>query len=166
MISGRPCTQCQTCLLLDHNSDEAGLVTGVRLLSLRPVLSLHLLIDPPAVIEPTPLRGRRVSRGPAIVGGVGLTLLITLLLLGYRANDSTDRDVIAAFLLLIGSVQLVRFTRQPQFVVGLRAALLCLALVVASVTPWTLTTSIIVGAILGALRVSEILRRRPYRHRP
>jgi len=33
MFTGLVSTQCRTRLLFDHNSDEAGLVTGVPLLS-------------------------------------------------------------------------------------------------------------------------------------
>jgi hypothetical protein len=123
----------------------------------------RLLNEPPATRAPTPRPARRVSPAAVIIGAVGLALLSTLLLLGYRADGATERDLIAAMLLLIGSFQLVRCTRQGRFVVGLRAAVLCLALVVASVTPWMLTASIIATTTLGALQLSEIVRRSPHR---
>jgi hypothetical protein len=60
--------------------------------------------------------------------------------------------------LVVGGVQLVRCTLRRQLIAGLRAAVICLALVLAIVTPWMLTISIAAGAILVTLHLIETHR--------
>jgi hypothetical protein len=101
-----------------------------------------------------------------MVGITGALLLSTLLLLGVLADHSPRLDTVARLLLLVGGVQLVRCTLRQQVIAGLRAAVICLALVLAMITPWMLTVSVAAGAILVALHLIENHRGRPGHQMP
>jgi hypothetical protein len=126
----------------------------------------RLLSLPPIVIGRRPRRPGYMRLVRALAGSLVLAPLTVLLLLGYRPNGNIGQDSIAALLLLIGGIQLVRFTRQGKFAVGLRAGVICVALVVASETPWMLTSCVITAATLATLHISEILGRHFQQRQP
>lgn len=113
-----------------------------------------------------PARIDRIGLKQAIAGGIVLAPLLVLLLLGYRKDGNIGRDFMAVLLLLMGFVQLARFTCQGRFTIGLRVGVLCLALVVISETPWMLTPCAITAATLAALYVREVLIRMLHPHLP
>jgi|SRR5581483_1971035 len=119
-----------------------------------------------ASIAPRQYHAWCISPAQVIAGTLLLAPLVMLLLLGYGPNATIDQDSIAALLVLIGCVQLVRFTRQGKFTLGLRAVVICLALVVMGETPWMLTSCAITGATLAILHISEIVGKHFHRHRP
>jgi hypothetical protein len=83
-----------------------------------------------------------------MLGGV-LVLLVTL------TNHNPQFDIVACLILLVGGVQFVRHTMHGQVIAGLRAAVIGVALVLAMVTPWMLTITIVACAILFALHLLD-----------
>jgi hypothetical protein len=77
---------------------------------------------------------------------------------GVLAVYNPHLDTVAHLLVVVGGVQLMRFTLRRQLIAGLRAAVICLALVLAIVTPWMLTVSVAAGAILVTLHLIETHR--------
>jgi hypothetical protein len=82
-------------------------------------------------------------------------LLGALLYLAILTNRNSPFDNIARLLLIIGGVQLIRQARRGLVVAGLRAAVLCLALLLAMMTPWWLIIMFLTGIILAILSIVE-----------
>jgi hypothetical protein len=82
-------------------------------------------------------------------------LLCMLLFLRILADRNPCFDTDARLLLIVGGVQMVRFVRRGQIIARLRAAVICLGLVLGMATPWMLTVAVVAGAILLVLHLVE-----------
>jgi hypothetical protein len=95
-----------------------------------------------------------------LVGIAGGVLLAALLYLSVLADGNPRFDTAARLLLIVGGVQFVRFVRRGQIIAGLRAAVICLGLVLAMATPWMLTVMVVAGTILLVLHLLESFQSR------
>ena len=109
----------------------------------------------PPLPAPRPARRHSVRVSHILVGVAGALLLGLLLFLSILADRNPQFDTAARLLLIVGGVQLVRFVRRGQIIAGLRAAVICLALVVGVVTPWMLSVAVVASAILLLLHLVE-----------
>jgi hypothetical protein len=116
----------------------------------------HLAAPPqPTLPPPTPIKHHTVPIMHILVGIAGVLLLSTLLLLSMLVDRNPQFDTAARLLLIVGGVQLIRFVRRGHIIAGLRAAVICLGLVLALVTPWMLTVAVVAGAILLVLHAVD-----------
>jgi hypothetical protein len=115
---------------------------------------LFALPDPSANVPLEPARATstaeriRVSFIGTVLGGL-------LVLIAALANRTPQFDSVAALILTIGAVQFVRGTMCGRIIAGLRAVVLSVALVLAMLTPWMLTISIVAGTMLVALHLFD-----------
>jgi hypothetical protein len=130
------------------------------------ISTTYRLAPPPQLTlpQPPPIKHHTVPILHILVGIAGALLLGTLLLLSILADRNPRFDTAARLVLIVGGIQLVRFVCRGLIIAGLRAAVICLGLVLAMATPWMLTAAVLAGAALLALHLLEAFLSN--RHKP
>lgn len=93
-------------------------------------------------------------------GGValfGLALLTLVILVAYVGTYTPGLDAVGWLFVLAGTIHLVRGTRRGEPLVGMRYAVLCVAIPFAQVTQAFITTTVLFGGLAALLIVVQLL---------
>jgi hypothetical protein len=113
------------------------------------------LSDSPIPNTNTPRAAVHDAIKPGHIGIILISALLggMLLLLDVLANRTLNS--VACLLLVVGVIRFVRCTMRGKMITGLRAAAICLAFVLAMITPWMLTITGVTGALLMIMHFAE-----------